>query len=419
MILKFESNRDVHVAEHSTQFKKLPCIRNFIEREQTDVNDEGMQKDSDLLYLFLEKFLYKNFWSWLTREKGTNVNDYIKERPNDVNYPYSLVMLDKVYDITGYLCGHRVLSLLKHNRLKTDYKVVFQEFWESSRYPTANMAIDACLPAKFLLFRQHSEGLYFARDGNYQFIKIIQAIYMQSLSTDVLILFNSLEPVKIVEQVILKSSVVHRAFQQSCSMHADLFFPGLNLSTDKSPIAFLFRFLVQGFIRVYSKDIYQFRLSNVLLSKSGASGIRTTLLTLTAESEKKKRSQVIPKNLKTNETKENDSPVVGSIGFLECPCGKKYKQDKKGWYLRHMTYCNKYAQINSIEIAEIINCDDEMISLNNLIDLECAEEMEDFDWNADRDELLNREKQLEKSERLSDTNFADEILLDEMQDESN
>ena len=72
---------------------------------------------------------------------------------------------------------------------------------------------------------------------------------MQSLSTDVLILFNSLEPVKLVEQVILKSSVVHRAFQQSCSMYADLFFPGLDLSTDKSPIAFLFRFLVQGFIR--------------------------------------------------------------------------------------------------------------------------------------------------------------------------
>ena len=74
--------------------------------------------------------------------------------------------------------------------------------------------------------------------------------------------------------------MVHRAFQQSCS------FPGLDLSTDKSPIVFLFRFLVQGFIRVYSKDIYKFRLSNVLLSKSGASGIRTTLLILTAESEK-------------------------------------------------------------------------------------------------------------------------------------
>ena len=52
-----------------------------------------------------------------------------------------------------------------------------------------------------------------------------------------------------------------------------------------------------------------------------------------------------------------------------------------------------------------------MISLYNLIELECAEEMEDFDWNADRDELLNREKQLEKSERLSDTKFIDEILI--------
>ena len=64
MILKFESNRDVHVTEHSTQFKIVPCIGNFIQQEQTDVNDEGMHEDSDLLHLFLEKFLYKNFCSW-------------------------------------------------------------------------------------------------------------------------------------------------------------------------------------------------------------------------------------------------------------------------------------------------------------------------------------------------------------------
>ena len=80
------------------------------------------------------------------------------------------------------------------------------------------MAVNDGLPAEFLLFRQHSEGLYFARRENFDLIKIIQAIYMQSLTTDVLILFNSFEPVKRVEQVISNSKSVQSAFKTSCFM---------------------------------------------------------------------------------------------------------------------------------------------------------------------------------------------------------
>ena len=126
------------------------------------------------------------------------------------------------------------------------------------------------MPARYLLFRQHSEGLYFSRVENYDFIKIVQAIFMQSLTTDVLILFNSIEPVKRVQEVILNSINVQDAFKKSCFTLQHCFIEGLNLATDKSPISFLFQFLITGFIRVYSKDIYQLRLSNVLLSKSGA-----------------------------------------------------------------------------------------------------------------------------------------------------
>ena len=39
---------------------------------------------------------------------------------------------------------------------------------------------------------------------------------------------------------------------------------------------------------MHSKDIYQLRLSNVLLSKTGASGIRTALLALSGDAQKKK-----------------------------------------------------------------------------------------------------------------------------------
>ena len=150
------------------------------------------------------------------------------------------------------------------------------------------MAEDDGLPAGYLLFRQHSEGLYFARVGNFNFIKIVQAIFMQSLSTDVLIIFNAMEAVKLVQRVILNSTVVQTAFKESCFMLTSEFNNETNLVDGKDSIYYLYRFLIQGFIRVYSKDIYQLRLSNVLFSKTGASGIRTALLTLSDNSERKK-----------------------------------------------------------------------------------------------------------------------------------
>ena len=119
-----------------------------------------------------------------------------------------------------------------------------------SRYPSGSMALRDKLPANCLLFRQHSEGLYFARSGNFEFIKIMQAIYMQSLSTDVLILFNSFEPIKLVHKLILNSVRVQLAFKESCYMLPNCFDGAINLAEDKTPICYLFQFLVQGFIRV-------------------------------------------------------------------------------------------------------------------------------------------------------------------------
>ena len=243
------------------------------------------------------------------------------------------------------------------------------------------MAAEDGLPANFLIFRQHSEGLYFARDGNYEFIKIIQAIYMQSLSTDVLILFNSSEPVKLVEKVILNSEKVQSAFRVSCFMHSDLFHTDLNLVTDKCPIAYLFRFLIQGFIRVYSKDIYQYRLSNVLRSKSGASGIRTALLTLTAESEKLQSSKTASQKNNTVAQNKKLSSAIDPLAFYSCKCGKGYKENREGYYLRHVATCSK----SSTTSNSVSNCSvKEAMILDNLIDLECFEELGEFDWDLDR-----------------------------------
>ena len=123
---------------------------------------------------------------------------------------------------------------------------------------------------------------------------------MQPLTTDVLILFNSIEPVKRVKEIILNSINVQNAFKKSCLTLQHCCTEGLNLATEKNPISYLFQFLITGFIRVYSKDIYQLRLSNVLLSKSGASGVRTGLLTLSVVAEKKKKNESHELNVKHN-----------------------------------------------------------------------------------------------------------------------
>ena len=67
---------------------------------------------------------------------------------------------------------------------------------------------------------------------------------MQSLTTDVLILFNAYEPVKLILKVILNSKNVQSAFRQSCCMLQDLFTDGVDLAVDDDPISFLYPSLI-------------------------------------------------------------------------------------------------------------------------------------------------------------------------------
>ena len=131
---------------------------------------------------------------------------------------------------------------------------------------------------------------------------------MQSLTTDVLILFNAFEPVKLIHKVILNSKNVQSAFRQSCCMLQDLFTDGVDLAVDDNPISFLYQFLINGFIRTCAKDIYQLRLSNALLSKTGASWIRTNLLSFSAKAassmSKCDHDEVNERNKSNNENKK-------------------------------------------------------------------------------------------------------------------
>ena len=58
---------------------------------------------------------------------------------------------------------------------------------------------------------------------------------MQSLSTNVLILFNAQEPVKLVQNDALNSKKVQLYSRNSCTMLHDEFTPELNLALDENP----------------------------------------------------------------------------------------------------------------------------------------------------------------------------------------
>ena len=67
---------------------------------------------------------------------------------------------------------------------------------------------------------------------------------MQSLTTDVLIIFNSYDPVNRVHQVILNSKNVQEAFKKSCCTLQDQFTDNINLATDENAISYLYQFLI-------------------------------------------------------------------------------------------------------------------------------------------------------------------------------
>ena len=274
-------------------------------------------------------------------------------------------------------------------------------------FPNGNEAIRLGLPAECTLFREHSQGLYYSKSEIFDFIKIVQAIWIQSLSTDVLIIFNSYNPVHRVHQVILNSTKVQEAFKKSCYTLQDNFIDGIDLATDDNSISYLYQFLIQGFIRVYAKDIYQLRLSNALLSKTGASGIRTNLLSFSAASAKKK-------NLKASEI---SAPLIHNAdetpSGLRCSCGKQYKKDS--WFQRHISSCAIHTHSTSISSIDHpdVNINTVAMILDNLIELECIDELGDYTDHGNNGETLNLERENENIENDFDSNFCSHIIDNE------
>ena len=417
MILHLETKRTLVRDKFQLKFVQLSCVSSILSSPDNEEMGLTIHEESNLIYCCMEELLYKNFWNWIRKERGTSVSDFIKERDSDAHYEFTPPMLDKIYDICGYLCGYRVINLIKLNRIKSEYRKVFQDYHSHSRMLNGTMALTCRLPAECLLFREHSGGLYYSKTANFNFIKIIQAIWMQCLTTDVLIIFNSQEPVKLVHKLILNSVKVQRAFKESCYSMVELFTPSLNLATDINAISFLYQFLIQGFVRVYAKDIYQLRLSNVLMSKTGASGIRTALLTLSASSLKNKTNDTV--NTIVNDTIESNvlNCEDSTEKYYNCPCGKSYQKKSKTWYARHITLCTKYihTDTNSCEIEPPL--DKESVVLDNLIELECLENFGVYSWEVDAQVGINTEDRLISEENAFDASLVSSIVVEDKDDE--
>ena len=200
-----------------------------------------------------------------------------------------------------FVCGSRVNNIIKYKRTKLEYRSLFKTYYMHSK-SSYYEALASKLPAEFLFFREKSEGLFYAKTENFIFIKLMQSIWMQSLTTDVLIIFNAYEPIKRVREVIINSKYVQKASLESCGIElVNLYYKVENyLATAKDAISFLYQFIVDGFIRVYAKDLYAIRLASSLFSKSGVNGIRTSLLASSAQANKKRKVKTIRQNFQSH-----------------------------------------------------------------------------------------------------------------------
>ena len=141
MMIHFENDRDLARSRQMKKFICLPLVDNLFDEPQNDELNRSVSEQSCLIFLYLKDFLYKNFWKWHHFSRGLHVDNFITERSSDTNYEYSPTMLHKVYDITGYLCGHRLFNLIHLNKLRSEYIETFQNYYNFSRHTNGATAL--------------------------------------------------------------------------------------------------------------------------------------------------------------------------------------------------------------------------------------------------------------------------------------
>ena len=93
MIQKFESSRITLVDEYLKKFSNLSGTQDHLLLLEDETSTVNAYEDSNLLFGFMEQYLYDNYWKWIHSEKGMDVSNFIKERPSDSKYVFTTTML--------------------------------------------------------------------------------------------------------------------------------------------------------------------------------------------------------------------------------------------------------------------------------------------------------------------------------------
>ena len=157
MILQFENDRCSSRSICGTKLVNSSLLLDIFDEPDNEEQNISVSVRSSLIFCNLEDYLYKDFWLWLHLTKKLHVTDYIGTI-TDETCEYSSTMLHKICDITGYICGHRVYNLIHLNRLHTDYKAIFQNYYTNSRLIDGHTVLLQGLPAVCLRNNEHSTG---------------------------------------------------------------------------------------------------------------------------------------------------------------------------------------------------------------------------------------------------------------------
>ena len=112
MVVMFESDRNETRESFRKNFVSLSKVKELFDEPELEGRSRNVSEQSNFLFCYLENFAYKNFWKHNHFSRGLGVDSFITERSSDSTYNYSVTMLHKLFDITGYLCGHRVYNLI-------------------------------------------------------------------------------------------------------------------------------------------------------------------------------------------------------------------------------------------------------------------------------------------------------------------
>ena len=78
-----------------------------------------------------------------------------------------------------------------------------------------------------------------------------------------------------------------------------------------------------------------------------------------------------------------------------------------------MLTCSVYISINLPNDTQSLSNQKEYNFLNNIIELECSEELSGYLYDIDRQVGIDQETDLENSENGFDSNFVSEIIVEE------